>query len=352
MKNTRRFIPAVMALAMVSAIAPMSAFAADDPTSIDQETALPTTKDINVSFENAPTYTVTIPADVSFGDRFDEKSNQVKVEDVYLGKGRSAVVVPVDSANGYKLALNGTDTETAFPYTVNTKVGEGAATTVTAEANEVIKVATGTSENKGSGTATLTYAIPENTDVPAPGRYSDTLTFTISLESAAPVNPYANNVVGDVVTFGIYDWYIIGKSDNGVTLLMKENLTTKAYNDDLTDTTWATCSLRAYLNGEFYNGSGFSDEDRAKIVKTSNTNPNNGSVSGGKDTKDYIYLLSIGEANALDNSIRANGSWWWLRSPGLDSYYAALVYDSGNVNSFGDGVDHEGGVRPVINLEF
>ena len=49
--------------------------------------------------------------------------------------------------------------------------------------------------------------------------------------------PNAANSVGDVVTFGSYNWYIIDKSDNGVTLLMQNTLMNKAYNDSYTDVT-------------------------------------------------------------------------------------------------------------------
>lgn len=65
--------------------------------------------------------------------------------------------------------------------------------------------------------------------------------------------PNAANSVGDVVTFGSYNWYIIDKSDNGVTLLMQNTLMNKAYNDSFTDVTWQNCSLRTYLNETFYN---------------------------------------------------------------------------------------------------
>ena len=170
--------------------------------------------------------------------------------------------------------------------------------------------------------------------------------------ATAPAIPYvsAASKVNDVVQFGDYNWYVINKSDNGVTLLMKDNLENKKYNDSKTATTWENCTLRTYLNGEFYNS--FSAEDKAKIVKTTNTNPDNGSVSGGNNTEDYIYLLSIDEANALDSNVRDNSSWWWLRSPGLHSDYAAFVYEGGYVDSDGSRVYFESGVRPVLNLKF
>ena len=165
-------------------------------------------------------------------------------------------------------------------------------------------------------------------------------------------NPYAANNVGDVVTFGNKQWYIIGKSDDGVTLLMKDILERKNYNDSWTAVTWATCSLRTYLNGEFYNS--FDADDKAKIALTHNTNPKNPQygTSGGNATEDYIYLLSIAEANALDNSIRAKGSWWWLRSPGSSTSDAALVDGDGLVEKSGSRVCDPSGVRPVLNLHF
>ena len=181
------------------------------------------------------------------------------------------------------------------------------------------------------------------------GSYTDTVTFTASVEEN---NPYLVAAVGDEVTFGSYNWYIIKKSDNGVTLLMEESFTNKAYNDSFTDVKWENCTLRTYLNETFYNT--FSAEDKAKIVKTSNTNPKNPDygTNGGNATEDYIYLLSIAEAKALDSSIRASGSWWWLRSPGYPTYNAAVVDYDGNVETLGEDVNYENGVRPALNLKF
>ena len=157
-----------------------------------------------------------------------------------------------------------------------------------------------------------------------------------------------------MVAFGNYNWYIIGKSDDGVTLLMQTPLSTnRAYNNSYTGVTWETCSLRSYLNGDFYNS--FSAEDKAKIAQTHNSNPDNpdDSTSGGNETDDYIYLLSIAEANNLGSDVRNCGSWWWLRSPGSTSDFAAVVSDSGQVDTGGCNVDYDAfGVRPTLNLKF
>ncbi len=175
------------------------------------------------------------------------------------------------------------------------------------------------------------------------GSYTDTVTFTASVTSA---NPYAANSVGDEVTFGGYDWYVIDKRTDGVTLLMKESFSRIAYHNVNTVITWKDSSLRAYLNKDFYNS--FSDDDRAKIALTNNANSNN-----GDDTADYIYLLSVTEANTLDSGIRNCDSDWWLRSTGtLSSFWAAFVNQSGTVDEGGDDVDYAKGVRPALNLKF
>lgn len=63
-------------------------------------------------------------------------------------------------------------------------------------------------------------------------------------------------------------------------------------------------------------------------------------------------LLSIEEAEALPNHVRAYTNWWWLRSPGYHSYLAAYVSDSGGVFTFGSNVNHSAGaVRPALKIK-
>ena len=289
-----------------------------------------------------PAYTITIPTAVNL-----KSSDPVSIEaeGVELNEGQK-IVVTLDGAShttsGSEFSAKDKSGESVVSYSIkagDTDVSVGGTVAEFVSSTDPQSV----SLNFTADASNVKYA----------GAHSETLTFGISIENAAPANPYADKAVGDVVPFGEYDWYIIGKSDNGVKLLMKKNLTTKAYNDSFTGVTWETCTLRKYLNETFYNT--FSVEDKAKIVKTSNTNPNNPKygTSGGNSTKDYIYLLSIEEANNLGNSIRKTGSWWWLRSPGNSSNYVAVVDGGGNVDTDGDYVSNiEYGVRPALNLEF
>ena len=293
----------------------------------------------NVSYNVDPSYTVSIPAAVTLGDSAVEAD--ITASDVIMEDGKQIKVELTSASN------------TASGSTFNAKNGDSTVT-YTITGDEAIAVGDTVATFTADGSKTLTFSAADKSGATVAGAHTETLTFGIAVENAAAANPYAANALGDVVTFGSYDWYIIGKSDNGVTLLMKENLTTKGYNDSYASVTWETCSLRTYLNGEFYNGSGFSDDDRAKIVKTSITNPNNPNygTNGGNATEDYIYLLSIDEANALSDTIRANGSGWWLRSPGSDSHFAAFVNGGGDVLTNGGNLSLNRGVRPVLNLKF
>ena len=275
-------------------------------------------------------YTLTIPATFDIKNSGWNEIGEIKAGGT-LEEGKK-LVVSAESENGWALKSG----ENSVGYTMkNAETDAAADTWEFTDLPASHKIGVDVEEYRGK---------------PA-GSYTDTVTFTASVTSA---NPYAAANVYDVVSFGKYEWYVIDKRDDGVTLLMKDNLMNKAYNDSSANVTWEACTLRTFLNDEFYNS--FSDDDKAKIALTHNTNPNNpegDSISGGNDTDDYIYLLSIDEANALDNSIRANGSWWWLRSPGIYSFVAALVDGDGSVITLGGVVDDtERGVRPALNLKF
>ena len=158
--------------------------------------------------------------------------------------------------------------------------------------------------------------------------------------------------VGDIVTFGKYTWYVIDKADDGCTLLSEKYITEGAYNTEWEVITWEKCTLRTWLNNDFYNE--FNDDEKAMIEKTHNSNPDNSeyNTDGGSDTDDYVFLLSLDEAEKVDENIRATGSWWWLRSPGYTQSTAAGVDSGGSLLTFGRVVHFEDGVRPALNLKF
>jgi len=190
--------------------------------------------------------------------------------------------------------------------------------------------------------------------------------------------------IGDIVRFGEYDWRVLDIKNGSALIITEDIIDQLAYHNTNTGITWENCDLREYLNGGFYNK--FSPEDKAKIIQVTNKNLNNPwfDTSGGSDTEDYVFLLSLeevctlfGDSSALLNDkgdrienvvndanngrriakIEGTDHWWWLRSPGnhnddeLFAYSntAAAVFADGVVNVDGHTVDSKyDGVRPAM----
>ncbi len=157
---------------------------------------------------------------------------------------------------------------------------------------------------------------------------------------------------GDLVPFGAYNWYVTAKTDADVTLLCAKSVCKMRYDESGRDVTWETCTLRSWLNDTFYNQ--FSDAEKEKIVLTTCRNGKNSvfGTDGGADTEDYVYLLSLEEANAVSIKMRAVYGWWWLRTPGGTPKDAAVVHSDGGIGSSGFQVSSEFGVRPVLTVRY
>ena len=197
--------------------------------------------------------------------------------------------------------------------------------------------------------------------------------------------------VGDVIQFGAYSWRVLD-IQNGKALMLSDGIIEqRAYNEVRADVTWRTCTLRQYLNGEFYNNE-FLAEEKARIAETRIFNDNNPwyGTSGGDAIIDKIFLLSVeevvryfGDSGDLKNrkgwywengnfilkdgrghlindeynsariAVNAYGavSWWWLRSPGNFSNNAAFVDYDGSIDFSGYPVLLDGGgIRPALWL--
>jgi hypothetical protein len=188
-------------------------------------------------------------------------------------------------------------------------------------------------------------------------------------------------------------WRVLEEKD-GKTLLLSEKIirTDMPYHDSATNVTWEHCSLRRYLNSNDFLNKFFTNEEREKIQATTIRNDDNKwyGTAGGNHTEDQIFLLSLDEVdkyfgnsgdyegkkrkkfengkfsednngNFLSNQYnesrqaklpdRETSGWWWLRSPGSLSDYAARVTRGGGVRVIGDsvyGADRVGGVRPAF----
>lgn len=188
--------------------------------------------------------------------------------------------------------------------------------------------------------------------------------------------------IGDYLSFGEYqgeeiEWRVLDKDGDNLLVISEYGIDAKPYNVEYEDVTWETCSLRKWLNDDFLMGA-FSTDERKRIRLShieAERNPEY-DTDPGNDTLDYVFLLSINEAEryfasykdrmcrptegALDNGafayVKSVGDmfyqvmfwdyarpeaygFWWLRSPGDDSLDAAHVDNLGNVGYRGCGVN-------------
>lgn len=214
----------------------------------------------------------------------------------------------------------------------------------------------------------------------------DSITFHIflnakSLLKSLRVSQYIdeNNIDIDSFKFGEYanekiKWQVLAKKGDRMLVISKNIIECKKYNTENTGVTWENCTLRKWLNNDFYNKV-FSNDEKAMIQTTNVVNKDNlkYDTKAGNNTKDEVFLLSIDEANQYfasadkrqcqgTSSAKSNGlyvhnndkSFWLLRSPGFVQGCVAYVRTSGNVDMRGNDVDDgNGGIRPAmwISLE-
>jgi len=58
--------------------------------------------------------------------------------------------------------------------------------------------------------------------------------------------------VESTMPFGDYHWRILDRQNNTALMITENIIEQRAYHDVYKEITWADCSLRKYLNGEFY----------------------------------------------------------------------------------------------------
>ena len=199
---------------------------------------------------------------------------------------------------------------------------------------------------------------------------------------------------GEIVLFGTYEqdgdkrngrepieWIVLENDGSKLTLMSRYALDCREYNDTLAEVTWETCSLREWLNNDFYSAA-FTSEEQALLCTVTKKNPRNPDyvnyTRDGNPTQDKVYLLSAGEvsvrygnsetydyfltsgalycvptAYAVARGVNNMGGycWRWLRTPGLNHTRESLGNKDGTVFYDGDNVNTtDNAVRPVITL--
>lgn len=178
-------------------------------------------------------------------------------------------------------------------------------------------------------------------------------------------------------------WRVLNNNGSTLFVVADQGIDCKDYHDPAGSITWENCTLRNWLNNDFYS-TAFSSGEQDAIVQQSVVNEDNPvyGTEGGNNTMDKVYLLSIGEVRNpeygfCENSYtwsasrrmqtsdyahargveKATGSgyegncWWWLRSPGLRTFDAARVKPNGNVSRNGYDVDdYDAAVVPALHI--
>ena len=195
--------------------------------------------------------------------------------------------------------------------------------------------------------------------------------------------------VGNVLWFGTFQqdqdwdngtepiaWVVLEREEDRILVISQFVLVLKAYNSDeeRSEVTWETCTLREYLNGDFVD-TAFSSGERSMIqAVTVNAEPNQiyPAVSAGNDTQDRVFLLSAEEAEqyfpddyalqclptryaagfGMGSPDNPEPCFWWLRTPGREPTYALFIDGYGGISGSGIGSEVENiGVRPAMWID-
>lgn len=200
--------------------------------------------------------------------------------------------------------------------------------------------------------------------------------------------------VGGYITFGSYEqdnnssngredieWLLLDVKDDKALIISKYALDCRPYHVCFDDITWRSCSLREWLNHKFFR-SAFTSAEKSTISDSSvpaHKNPDY-DTDPGDDTEDKVFLLSVAEtmeyfgsdserqceptayAKAIANKkadifhdLTEEASpnyYWWLRSPGINQWYAACVHNNGDISKKNLSVDREiAFVRPALWID-
>lgn len=202
------------------------------------------------------------------------------------------------------------------------------------------------------------------------GDYSDSASQMASIRESAFLQQIRQAQPGDIVYWGSYEQdaitsngkediaWIVLYDDSGRKLLLSQScLDCQPYNEQNAPTNWAKCTLRTWLNDDFY-WEAFNDKEQEclylPVIRTENS----------EDSRDYVFLLSMAEANlyldlfenglfteyAIRQGAGKDLQHWWLRDTHNGAYnFGATSYKGKVIADLGAQVHYDGvAVRPCI----
>jgi hypothetical protein len=137
----------------------------------------------------------------------------------------------------------------------------------------------------------------------------------------------------------------LDEENHRVLVITKDCVAKMPYHKSGGDVTWETCTLRQWLNNEFYEN--LPPQIKSLVIEVTNKN------GAGNATQDRVFLLSFfREAftyfESNDDRIaqyQSSACYWWLRSQGLmGTNYAACVFPDGSA----EGIDSSDSILDSI----
>ena len=191
-------------------------------------------------------------------------------------------------------------------------------------------------------------------------------------EAPAQTDPLAELEVGDTFFLGSFEqdnqsgngaeaieWIVLEKTDDRMLVTSRYLLDSRRYHSKNVNVSWATCSLRTWLNETFYQDA-FTAAEKERILTFSDPD----SVA-----EDKVFLLSLEQVEQYFTtkssrickatkyavsrdayvSSSTGGSWWLLRTPGVDDQHVVSINSDGTIDRTGGQVaDKRGTVRPAL----
>ena len=192
--------------------------------------------------------------------------------------------------------------------------------------------------------------------------------------------------VGDVIVFGSYEqdndtsdgkeaieWVVLEKSDDSLLVISRYALDGRVYDESyLGGITWDTCSLRRWLNNDFFSEA-FSQSEQMRIeermVAAAVTPGSETSYSSSRETMDRVFILSTEEAQqylteelkkceatayAAEQDVYISKFTgycrWWTRTSVSGRNDAAFVDSEGSLDSGYSSTYSSNAVRPAMRI--
>ncbi len=202
-----------------------------------------------------------------------------------------------------------------------------------------------------------------------------------SQESSVWFGSYKQSKTGSSYNVDPVKWRVLSNADGKLFLLSDQNLDVFFYHERYRPTTWETCDMRKWLNDL----APYEDYDTANFMSNAFAPGELGAVmvtelqtDGSNPTQDKVFLLSVDDVQnaaygftddasrlsvntqyvagggAIRQGMYAAGTpdYWWLRTQGAFDDRAAIVNNTGYLDTHGYDVYNNGiAVRPAFNLD-